>query len=125
MTPLFSAHDDQLAQRLATLPLTRVAAELLARGFGADGDDRPTLATLIDTLAPRPRPSAHGALREALGEALAALERARLVRGLDGGEARVYAVTGAGRALREQPRLVAAALEPHDPRSHDVHQQAR
>ena len=80
------APQDDLA-RLAALPLTDLAVEVMQKGFGPDGpadDGLPTVKMIMTAIVPDALRLDSGAMRELydlIGEGVQVLEQAALVRG--------------------------------------------
>jgi hypothetical protein len=96
--------------RLNSLPVPRLAAEVMVRGFGPDcpaGDGRPSVRKIVDSMVPeaaRLEQDAYQGLNELIGEGIQTLEHAGLVQPtVWGGTGGLYFVaTRRGKAALEQ-----------------------
>ena len=115
MSPLSGSKNDDQARaaaaqaevdRLSSLPLPQLAAEVMTRGFGPDGpaeDGLPSVSMIVDTFVPglaHLDDASHQRMEEVVGEGVQVLEHASLVRStVWGGEGGLYyTATRLGRA---------------------------
>jgi hypothetical protein len=118
MSPLFGSKNEDQADsaavqaevdRLSSLPLPQLAAEVMTKGFGPDGpadDGLPSIRMIVDAFVPdlgRLDDDAHQRMNEVVSEGVQVLEHASLVRAtVWGGEGGLYyTATRLGRAALE------------------------
>jgi hypothetical protein len=97
-------------ERLSSLAVPRLAAEVMVRGFGPDcpaADGRPSVRKIVDSMVPEAARMEQGAyqdLNDLIGEGIQALEHAGLVQPtVWGGTGGLYFVaTRRGKAALEQ-----------------------